>query len=65
VARQRPSVQKRQREYEKRQREIEKAKKAALKRERRAGRIAGVSSDLSPADGVEREDARDPGERLL
>ncbi len=38
MARKRPSVQKRQREYQKRQREIEKAEKAAQKRERRENR---------------------------
>lgn len=35
MARKRPSVQKRQREYKKRQRELDKAEKAAQKRERR------------------------------
>ena len=38
MARKRPSVQKRQREYLKRQRELEKAEKAAEKRERRQNR---------------------------
>ena len=35
MAKQRPSVQKRQREHQKRQRELKKAEKAAQKRERR------------------------------
>ena len=38
MARQRPSVQKRQREHQKRERERKKAEKAALKRERRLNR---------------------------
>ena len=47
MARKRPSVQKRQREYQKRQRELDKAKKAAQKRERRQNREEAEGSPLA------------------
>jgi hypothetical protein len=54
MAKQRPSVQKRQREYAKRQRELKKAAKAAEKRERRLNR---ARQDAEPPD----EDVVTPG----
>lgn len=45
MARQRPSSQKRQREFQKRQRELRKAEKAAQKRERRLSGEVAASAD--------------------
>ena len=50
MARQRPSSQKRQREFQKRQRELRKAEKAAQKRERRLSGEVPASADLFAAD---------------
>jgi hypothetical protein len=44
MAKQRPSVRKREREIQKRQRELKKAQKAADKRERRLSRDRQISS---------------------
>ena len=49
MAKQRPSVRKREREIQKRQRDLKKAEKAALKRERRFNR-AQQDSEAPPAD---------------
>jgi hypothetical protein len=57
MAKQRPSVLKRQREHQKRQRELKKAEKAAQKRERRLLRDQQVS-EARPEDAVL---APDPG----
>ena len=57
MARKRPSVQKRQREYAKRQREIGKAAKAAQKRERRQSRAEpDESPPIKAGEGPEAED---------
>ena len=50
MARQRPSSQKRQREFQKRQRELRKAEKAAQKRERRLSGEVPESADLFATD---------------
>ena len=50
MARQRPSSQKRQREFQKRQRELRKAEKAAQKRERRLSGEVPESADLFASD---------------
>ena len=64
MAKQRPSVQKRQREFKKRERERKKREKAALKLERRLGgqtsesgaptdqQPDGTQPDVQPAAGV-------------
>ncbi|MBU0640055.1 MAG: hypothetical protein KKB50_14405 [Planctomycetes bacterium] len=65
MARKRPSVQKRQREYQKRQREIEKAEKAAQKRERRQNREEPGDAPLADAEEVPRgvtEETAGPGD---
>jgi hypothetical protein len=59
MAKKRPSVQKRQREYEKRQRERDKAAKAAQKRERRQNRAE--AGDSPPADRGEGPKVEDSG----
>ncbi len=67
MAKQRPSVQKRNREHQKRQREIRKAERAALKRERKlTGEQEG--SAVSPenaevlGDAASSEDTLRPGD---
>ena len=53
MARKRPTVQKREREFQKRQRELKKAEKAAQKRERRFNRAEqGLSKIAGDGDGV-------------
>jgi len=47
MARKRPSIHKREREYQKRQRELKKAAKAAQKRERRFGHGASDAPALA------------------
>ncbi len=47
MAKQRPSVQKREREFKKRERERKKREKAALKLARRQGRVEGDSETPS------------------
>lgn len=47
MAKQRPSVQKREREFKKRERERKKREKAALKLARRQGRVDGDGETLS------------------
>ncbi len=56
MAKQRPSVQKRQREHKKRQRELKKAEKAEQKRERRLNREQ--QNTEAPAEGADQA----PGE---
>lgn len=51
MARKRPSIQKREREYQKRQRELKKAAKSAEKRERRHNRDGGDSPGEAAANG--------------
>ncbi len=63
MAKQRPSTQKRQREYDKRQREMKKAEKAELKRKRRENR--DVHGDVFSPDGepaLSGVDADDPSQ---
>jgi hypothetical protein len=50
MAKQRPSVRKREREIQKRQREFKKSQRAAEKRERRLNRSRQVSS--APSEGT-------------
>ena len=59
MAKQRPSVHKRQREHQKRQRELKKAAKAAQKRERRLNRDQQDSE--APPEDVEVASGADSG----
>ena len=71
MAKQRPSVRKREREIQKRQRELKKAQKAAAKRERRLNRDrlvspppfggADVAVGQDRIDQRERTDSQEPG----
>ena len=59
MAKQRPSVRKRQREHQKRQRELKKAEKAAEKRERRLNR--DQQDSVAPPGDADVEPGADSG----